>query len=88
PNTQGLPKTTPRPTQMPVVAAHVQGMNVQAKGQQRDASSPFNIIDQMKKTKCKHINVGITIHPRPKRFATSCHEGLVNFKSTSPNARE
>ncbi|KAH9290806.1 hypothetical protein KI387_034923, partial [Taxus chinensis] len=41
---------------MPVVAAHVQGMNVQAKGQQRDASSPFNIIDQMKKT---NVNISM-----------------------------
>ncbi|KAH9295721.1 hypothetical protein KI387_023504, partial [Taxus chinensis] len=38
--------------------------------------------------KCKYINVGIPIYPRPERFATSCHEGLANFESASPNARE
>ncbi|KAH9296654.1 hypothetical protein KI387_044234 [Taxus chinensis] len=44
-NAQGQPRTAPRPTQIPVVAAHVQGVNMQTKGQQRDPSSPFSIID-------------------------------------------
>ncbi|KAH9314378.1 hypothetical protein KI387_023005, partial [Taxus chinensis] len=56
PNMQGLPKLVPRPAQMPVVAAHVQGMNVQVKGQQKDASSPFNIINHMKNT---NVNISM-----------------------------
>ncbi|KAH9293154.1 hypothetical protein KI387_041645, partial [Taxus chinensis] len=55
-NAQGQPRTAPRPTQIPVVAAHMQGVNVQAKGQQRDPSSPFSIIDQMKKT---NVNISM-----------------------------
>ncbi|KAH9308585.1 hypothetical protein KI387_036496 [Taxus chinensis] len=42
---QGQPRTAPRPTQMPAVATHVQGVNVQTKGQQKDTSSPFSIIE-------------------------------------------
>ncbi|KAH9327817.1 hypothetical protein KI387_043751 [Taxus chinensis] len=55
-NAQGQPRTAPRPTQMPAVAAHIQGVNVQTKGQQRDPSSPFSIIDQMKKT---NVNISM-----------------------------
>ncbi|KAH9296663.1 hypothetical protein KI387_044243 [Taxus chinensis] len=56
PNMQGQPKPPSKPTQMSVVAAHAQERNVQAKGQQRDVSSAFNIIDQMKKT---HANISM-----------------------------
>ena len=45
-NAQGQPRTASRPTQIPVVAAHMQGLNVQTKGKQRDPSSPFSIIDR------------------------------------------
>ncbi|KAH9294553.1 hypothetical protein KI387_040245, partial [Taxus chinensis] len=55
-NAQGQSRTAPRPTQMPAVAAHIQGANVQIKGQQRDPSSPFSIIDQMKKT---NVNISM-----------------------------
>ena len=56
PNTQGQPKPPSKPSQMPVVAAHAQERNVPPKGQQRDLSSPFSIIDQMKKT---HVNISM-----------------------------
>ncbi|KAH9293192.1 hypothetical protein KI387_041604, partial [Taxus chinensis] len=56
PNMQGAPKPAPKPTQMPFATSRVQGTNVQARGQQRDASSPFNIIDQMKKT---NVNISM-----------------------------
>ncbi|KAH9299879.1 hypothetical protein KI387_044102 [Taxus chinensis] len=55
-NTQGQPRTSLRPTQMPAVTAHVQGVNVQTKGQKKDTSSPFSIIEQMKKT---NINISM-----------------------------
>ncbi|KAH9287466.1 hypothetical protein KI387_031583, partial [Taxus chinensis] len=56
PNMQGQPKPPSKPTQMPVVASHAQERNVQAKGQKRDLSSPFSIIDQMKKT---NVNISM-----------------------------
>ncbi|KAH9308552.1 hypothetical protein KI387_036463, partial [Taxus chinensis] len=47
---QGHPKPPSRPAQIPVVVVHVQGKSVQARGKKRYVSSPFNIIEQMKKT--------------------------------------
>ncbi|KAH9288767.1 hypothetical protein KI387_032884, partial [Taxus chinensis] len=49
-NVQGQPKPPPRPAQVPIVTTQVQENNMQGKGKQRDNSSPFNIIEQMKRT--------------------------------------